>query len=68
MVLNFLLFNDFSSELWHFPPFVRWSALRDVAEKKKDDINSGHGVQTFHIECKETIVRNNFFILICISS
>ncbi|XP_042895897.1 spectrin beta chain [Parasteatoda tepidariorum] len=33
----------------------RWSSLREVAEHKKEEINSNHGVQTFHIECKETI-------------
>ncbi|XP_055939314.1 spectrin beta chain-like isoform X2 [Argiope bruennichi] len=33
----------------------RWSALQEVAEQKKEEINSAHGVQTFHIECKETI-------------
>ncbi|UYV71261.1 SPTBN1 [Cordylochernes scorpioides] len=33
----------------------KWAKLRDQAEKKKEEINSSHGVQTFHIECKETI-------------
>ncbi|GFY53199.1 spectrin beta chain [Trichonephila inaurata madagascariensis] len=33
----------------------RWSTLQEVADQKKEEINSGHGVQTFHIECKETI-------------
>ncbi|XP_064484271.1 spectrin beta chain-like isoform X3 [Ornithodoros turicata] len=33
----------------------RWAALHDAAEKKRDDIGSAHGVQTFHIECRETI-------------
>lgn len=33
----------------------KWATLRDAAEHKKEEINSAHGVQTFHIECKETI-------------
>lgn len=33
----------------------RWSALRVAAEHKKEDIASAHGIQTFHMECKETI-------------
>ncbi|XP_067118329.1 spectrin beta chain isoform X2 [Centruroides vittatus] len=33
----------------------RWSALRDKAEQKREEITSAHGVQTFHIECRETI-------------
>ncbi|CAG0894530.1 unnamed protein product, partial [Darwinula stevensoni] len=33
----------------------RWGALRDQAEAKKDELNSAHGVQTFHIECRETL-------------
>ncbi|XP_077522409.1 spectrin beta chain isoform X2 [Amblyomma americanum] len=32
-----------------------WAALRDAAEKKRDNIASAHGVQTFHVECRETI-------------
>ncbi|RWS10326.1 spectrin beta chain-like protein [Dinothrombium tinctorium] len=33
----------------------RWAELRDKAEKKREDIDSAHGVQTFHIECRETV-------------
>ncbi|XP_071041629.1 spectrin beta chain [Parasteatoda tepidariorum] len=33
----------------------RWSALKDAAERKKAQIASTHGIQSFHIECKETI-------------
>lgn len=33
-----------------------WAALRDAAEKKRENISSAHGVQTFHVECRETIV------------
>uniref|UniRef100_A0A2A4JKU8 Spectrin beta chain, non-erythrocytic 2 n=1 Tax=Heliothis virescens TaxID=7102 RepID=A0A2A4JKU8_HELVI len=32
-----------------------WSALREKAESKKDDLKSAQGVQTFHIECRETV-------------
>ncbi|XP_077537729.1 spectrin beta chain isoform X3 [Haemaphysalis longicornis] len=32
-----------------------WASLRDAAEKKRDGIASAHGVQTFHVECRETI-------------
>ncbi|XP_054154264.1 spectrin beta chain-like isoform X2 [Oppia nitens] len=33
----------------------KWSELRDNSEQKREEINSAHGVQTFHIECRETI-------------
>ncbi|XP_022245252.1 spectrin beta chain-like isoform X3 [Limulus polyphemus] len=32
----------------------RWAALRELAEGKREEINFAHGVQTFHIECRET--------------
>ncbi|XP_062554879.1 spectrin beta chain isoform X1 [Armigeres subalbatus] len=32
-----------------------WSKLREQAESKRDDLKSAHGVQTFYIECRETI-------------
>ncbi|XP_050537659.1 spectrin beta chain isoform X3 [Daktulosphaira vitifoliae] len=32
-----------------------WGDLRDKAEAKRDQLNSAHGLQTFHIECRETI-------------
>ncbi|GBP22289.1 Spectrin beta chain [Eumeta japonica] len=32
-----------------------WSTLRDKAESKKDQLKSAQGVQTFHIECRETV-------------
>ncbi|KAF9819116.1 hypothetical protein SFRURICE_000781 [Spodoptera frugiperda] len=32
-----------------------WSALREKAEGKKDELKSAQGVQTFHIECRETV-------------
>lgn len=32
-----------------------WSQLREKAEAKRDELNSAHGVQTFYIECRETI-------------
>ena len=32
-----------------------WSTLREKAESKMDDLKSAHGVQTFYIECRETI-------------
>ncbi|KAL1435039.1 hypothetical protein MTO96_001586 [Rhipicephalus appendiculatus] len=32
-----------------------WASLRDAAEKKRENISSAHGVQTFHVECRETI-------------
>ncbi|ODM93367.1 Spectrin beta chain, partial [Orchesella cincta] len=33
----------------------KWSELREKAEAKRDELNSAHGLQTFHIECRETI-------------
>ena len=32
-----------------------WGRLREQAEAKRDQLNSAHGVQTFYIECRETI-------------
>nr|XP_034832695.1 spectrin beta chain isoform X2 [Maniola hyperantus] len=32
-----------------------WSTLRDKAEGKKDELKSAQGVQTFYIECRETV-------------
>ena len=32
-----------------------WGQLREKAEQKRDELNSAHGVQTFYIECRETI-------------
>lgn len=32
-----------------------WAELREKAEAKREELNSAHGVQTFHIECRETI-------------
>lgn len=32
-----------------------WAGLREKAEGKRDELNSAHGVQTFHIECRETV-------------
>lgn len=32
----------------------KWAELREKAEGKRDELNSAHGVQTFHIECRET--------------
>ena len=34
---------------------AKWSNLRTVVDKKRDDLNSTFGVQTFHIESQETI-------------
>uniref|UniRef100_A0ABD2X9X6 Spectrin beta chain n=1 Tax=Trichogramma kaykai TaxID=54128 RepID=A0ABD2X9X6_9HYME len=33
----------------------KWAELRDKAESKREALNSAHGVQTFHIECRETV-------------
>ncbi|XP_048516280.1 spectrin beta chain isoform X2 [Athalia rosae] len=33
----------------------KWAELREKAEGKRDALNSAHGVQTFHIECRETV-------------
>merc|ERR1719412_2109514 len=33
----------------------RWSDLRERSELKREELNSAHGVQTFHIECRETV-------------
>ncbi|XP_026313733.1 spectrin beta chain isoform X3 [Hyposmocoma kahamanoa] len=32
-----------------------WTRLREKAESKKDELKSAQGVQTFHIECRETV-------------
>lgn len=32
-----------------------WAELREKAEAKRDELNSAHGVQSFHIECRETL-------------
>lgn len=32
-----------------------WAQLREKAETKKEELNSAHGVQTYFIECRETI-------------
>ncbi|XP_052133456.1 spectrin beta chain [Frankliniella occidentalis] len=32
-----------------------WAELREKAEAKREELNSAHGVQTFHIECRETV-------------
>ncbi|XP_069698706.1 spectrin beta chain isoform X3 [Periplaneta americana] len=32
-----------------------WAELREKAEAKRDELNSAHGVQSFHIECRETV-------------
>ncbi|KPJ12141.1 Spectrin beta chain, brain 1 [Papilio machaon] len=32
-----------------------WSTLREKAEAKKDELKAAQGVQTFHIECRETV-------------
>ncbi|KMQ98255.1 spectrin beta chain isoform x6 [Lasius niger] len=34
---------------------VKWAELREKAEGKREELNSAHGVQTFHIECRETV-------------
>merc|ERR1719278_2053766 len=33
----------------------RWGDLREKSELKREELNSAHGVQTFHIECRETV-------------
>ena len=33
----------------------KWSELRERAENKREELGSAHGVQTFHIECRETV-------------
>ncbi|KAL0280603.1 UNVERIFIED_CONTAM: hypothetical protein PYX00_001846 [Menopon gallinae] len=33
----------------------KWAELREKAEGKRDELSSAHGVQTFHIECRETV-------------
>ncbi|XP_066147280.1 spectrin beta chain isoform X2 [Euwallacea fornicatus] len=32
----------------------KWAELREKADAKRDELSSAHGVQTFHIECRET--------------
>merc|ERR1711899_78423 len=34
---------------------TRWSDLRERSEAKREELGSAHGVQTFHIECRETV-------------
>merc|ERR1719507_1465725 len=34
---------------------TKWSSLREKSELKREELNSAHGVQTFHIECRETV-------------
>lgn len=33
----------------------KWAELREKAEAKRDELNSAQGLQTFHIECRETV-------------
>uniref|UniRef100_A0A4D5R949 Spectrin beta chain n=1 Tax=Scolopendra viridis TaxID=118503 RepID=A0A4D5R949_SCOVI len=33
----------------------RWATLREKAEQKKEGLSSAHDLQTYHIECRETI-------------
>jgi len=33
----------------------KWSSLREKSEQKREELSSAHGVQTFHIECRETV-------------
>ena len=33
----------------------RWSTLREKSELKREELISAHGVQIFHIECRETV-------------
>lgn len=33
----------------------RWGDLRERSEAKREELGSAHGVQTFHIECRETV-------------
>ena len=33
----------------------KWSSWREKSEMKQEEVNSAQGVQTFHIECRETI-------------
>uniref|UniRef100_T1HWC3 Spectrin beta chain n=1 Tax=Rhodnius prolixus TaxID=13249 RepID=T1HWC3_RHOPR len=32
-----------------------WAELREKAETKREELSAAHGVQTFHIECRETV-------------
>merc|ERR1719461_2071947 len=34
---------------------TKWSSLREKSEMKREELNTAHGVQTFHIECRETV-------------
>ena len=33
----------------------KWSSLREKSELKREELISAHGVQIFHIECRETV-------------
>ena len=37
-------------------PFTLSSTPRECAEGKREELQSAHGVQTFHIECRETVL------------
>jgi spectrin beta len=34
----------------------KWSELRDLADEKKNSLTLAHSVNTWHIECQETMV------------
>ena len=34
----------------------KWSELRELADQKKDSLTLAHSVNTWHIECRETMV------------
>ncbi len=46
-----LLYYVRSKELIYF----RWSSLREKSEAKREELVAAHGVQIFHIECRETV-------------
>merc|ERR1712051_404473 len=43
----------------------KWSSLREKSEQKREELSSAHGVQTFHIECRETVtwIENKMRVL-----
>lgn len=42
--------------LYFYLSCYSWNNLRELVEAKRDEIESAHGLQNFHIECNETIV------------
>merc|ERR550539_1616864 len=42
---------------------TKWSSLREKSEMKREELNSAHGVQTFHIECRVQLLSLHLGLL-----